>query len=831
MVRLNREVKMIGLTSEQAREEKRLGRNNIQAEKSQKTIKDIVRENTFTYFNLIFLIISILLIMAGSFNSLTFLPVIFCNMIIGIAQEIYAKNVLDKLSIINSPNILCFRDGAEKRVKVEDLVRADVIILHSGDQIPADAKVVSGQVYVNESLLTGESDEIEKNPEDELMSGSFVVSGECYAVLTRVGKDSYINKLMQEAKSLPQGEQSEMVKSIDNLVGFMGILLIPIGVTLFVQSYYFKGTAFSPSVTSMVAAVIGMIPEGLYLLVSVTLAMSAVKLAMKQVMLHNMKSIESLARVDVLCVDKTGTITDTKMLVADVVSPDDTEAFELFSVTETDVDDLTLEKNKRKKQPVKPAETERLMHITESQRERIGSYLSALSDDNMTMQAMRDFFEQNSRHRVVGGMNFSSKYKFSAVQFEDGTYVFGAPDILLKACDRDYSNLVNAYANRGYRVLLFAKYGNGSTPVPNDGALRERVTPEFFVLLQNPVRENAKRTFSYFKKQGVEIKVISGDNPRTVSEVSKQAHIDGAENYVDASTLTSKADIKEAVRKYTVFGRVTPEQKRMIVKALKSDGHTVAMTGDGVNDILAMKDADCSIAMASGSDAAVQSSQVVLLDSDFSHLPEIVGEGRRVINNIQRSASLFLVKNIFSLLLAVFAIVSIMSYPLKPAQITLISSFNIGIPAFFLALEPSHQRIQGRFLHKVLIKSLPAALTDFFSIAALVVFGQVFKVNATDISVAATFLLAIVGFIILLNIAKPVNVYRGVVIALCMIGLGLTAYFLNSLFEIEFISTRCMMLFILFAIATEPCMRYLTMIGDWLEEKENNRIYRKKLKK
>jgi cation-transporting ATPase E len=361
--------------------------------------------------------------------------------------------------------------------------------------------------------------------------------------------------------------------------------------------------------------------------------------------------------------------------------------------------------------------------------------------------------------------------------------------------------------------------------------LIQEVIPEFFVLLQNPVRENAKRTFSYFKKQGVTIKVISGDNPRTVSEVSKQANIDGAEKYVDASTLKTKNDILNAVREYTVFGRVTPEQKRMIVKALKFDGHTVAMTGDGVNDILAMKDADCSIAMASGSDAAVQSSQVVLLDSDFSHLPQIVSEGRRVINNIQRSASLFLVKNIFSLLLAVFAIVSIMSYPLKPAQITLISAFNIGIPAFFLALEPSHQRIQGRFLRKVLIKSLPAALTDFFAIAALVVFGQVFGVGARDISVAATFLLAIVGFIILVNIAKPLNIYRGVVIIGCMIGLGVTAFYLNSMFEIEFISTRCFMLFTLFAIATEPFMRYLTMIGDWLEEKENNRLNKvKKLK-
>ncbi|MCR4782859.1 MAG: cation-translocating P-type ATPase [Lachnospiraceae bacterium] len=819
---------MIGLTASEAKAELRKGNGNIQSEKSQKTVKDIIRENTFTYFNLIFLVISILLIVAGSFNSLTFLPVIFANMIIGIVQEIYAKNVLDKLSIINAPNIICLRDGTETRVKVEELVCRDVIVLHSGDQIPADARVLDGQVYVNEALLTGESDEIEKNPEDELMSGSFVVSGTCRAELIRVGKNSYINKLMQEAKALPQGEQSEMVRSIDNMVRFMGILLIPIGVTLFVQSYYFKGDIFSESVTSMVAAVIGMIPEGLYLLVSVTLAMSAVRLAVKQVMLHNMKSIEALARVDVLCVDKTGTITDTKMLVCDVISPEDSGEYDLFQVTETEVDDLELEKAKRKREPSKPAETEKIMHITKEQTVRIGSYLKALSDDNMTMMAMREFFEENNTYKAVNGMNFSSKYKFSAVQFKDATYVFGAPDVLLCASDIDCSDLVNNYSNRGYRVLLFAKYGEGSVDVPKDGNLIQKVTPEFFVLLQNPVRENAKRTFAYFKKQGVTIKVISGDNPRTVSEVSKQANISGAEKYIDARELTNNQDILNAVREYTVFGRVTPEQKRMIVKALKYDGHTVAMTGDGVNDILAMKDADCSIAMASGSDAAVQSSQVVLLDSDFSHLPQIVSEGRRVINNIQRSASLFLVKNIFSLLLAIFAIASILNYPLKPAQITLISAFNIGIPAFFLALEPSHQRIQGRFMRKVLIKSLPAALTDFFAIAFLVEFGRVFNVNSTDISVAATFLLAIVGFIILLNIATPLNIYRGVVIVGCMIGLAVTAYYLNSLFEINVISQRCFMLFTLFAIATEPFMRYLTMIGDWLEEKENNRVYKEK---
>lgn len=832
---------MIGLTEREAARLYESGKGNKGTEKAQKTIRDIVKENVFTFFNFIFLVISILLIVAGSYNSLTFLPVIFANTLIGIAQEIYAKNVLDKLSILNTPNATVIRDEVSRKIDVEKLVLGDVIILKSGAQIPADARVISGEVYVNESLLTGESEEIHKTRDQELMSGSFVVSGEAKAVLTEVGENSYINRLMKQAKSLSEEEQSEMVRSIDLIVKVMGILLIPLGTILFVQSFYFMGTDFSKSVTSMVAAVIGMVPEGLYLLVSVTLAMSSVRLAMKQVMLHNMKSIESLARVDVLCVDKTGTITDTKMLVAEVVRPDNTEnEAELFASNEGDYPDEIVASDGNIR-PIKHASEayndnkvnstatkEPTSEISSETRSYIESYLGSLSDDNMTMEAMRKFFVEKRNRRIIETFPFSSRYKFSAVRFEDKTFLMGAPDILLRDSLVKYSDQLERYMKRGFRVLAFCTYGQGSVPVPRDGVLEYPVVPECFVLLQNPIRENAVRTFSYFKKQGVEVKVISGDNPKTVSEVAKQARISGAENYVDASTLKTPEDIQRAVREITVFGRVTPEQKRSIVKALKADGHTVAMTGDGVNDILAMKDADCSIAMASGSDAAVQSSQVVLLDSDFSHLPQIVGEGRRVINNIQRSASLFLVKNIFSVLLAVFAIINIINYPLKPAQITLISTFNIGFPAFFLALEPSNQRIKGKFIKRVMIKSLPAALTDFLAIAVLVEFGIIFDVSQTDVSVAATFLLGVVGYIILFQIAAPLNRYRGAVIGGCIAGLGVTAYFFNSLFEITTVSLKCAMLFSLIAIATIPFMKYLTMIGDWINRFDERSAARKK---
>ena len=792
---------MTGLTSEQAREAIRQGYGNVQVDNTQKTTKDILKENILTYFNLIFLILTILLIVAGSFRSLTFLPVIIANMLIGIFQELRAKKILDRLSVLNEPTVCVLRDGEERIIKTQDVVLGDVIVLRAGNQICADAVVLDGEVAVNEALLTGEADEITKTRDAELMSGSFIVSGECLARLTRVGANSYISRLTLKAKKMSNVEQSEMIRAINRLVIAAGIAIIPIGVTLFAQGMI-HGNSFSESVTSMVAAVIGMIPEGLYLLVSIALAMSAARLAMNKIMLHDMKSIETLARVDVLCVDKTGTITDNSMLVADAVPAGEQSEEETAGI-----------------------------------RRLIGDYINTLPDDNITMKALEDYFQTVGNKKCISYLPFSSRYKYSSVQFESGTYLLGAPEIILQEQFENWKEQVNGYAQKGLRVLVFAQYQvnaaqtaeeqEQSVPVPRQGLSGGRAIPLMFILLQNPIRANAQETFAYFVKQGVEVKVISGDNPVTVSEVAKRAGILNADRYVDATKLRDDADIREAVRACTVFGRVTPEQKQKIVRALKRDGRTVAMTGDGVNDILAMKDADCSVAMAAGSDAAVQVAQVVLLDSDFSHMPQIVSEGRRNINNIERSSTLFLVKNIFSLLLSVFAIINVWNYPLQPSQISLISMFNIGIPAFFLAMEPNTKKISGRFMLKVLLKAMPAALTDFFAIAALVVFGNTFGVSASDVSVAATFLLAIVGFMILARISIPINRYRTGVMIGCIIGLAFTAYFFNSLFSITYISTECIMLFVLFAIATEPCMRYLTTLFEYIEEKAQNYLKRK----
>lgn len=749
------------------------GWTNRAVESASKTTKEIIHENVFTYFNLIFAVLAVLLCIAGSFRDLTFLPVIIANTLIGIIQEVRAKQVLDNLSMLNAPRSAVVRDGKKKIVDSEELVLDDIVIFKAGSQVCADAEVCAGEVQVNESLLTGESDEITKRRGDKLMSGSFIVSGQCHARLDKVGEDSYIAKLTLQAKEMQEGEQSEMIRSLDKLVKYVGVAIIPIGIILFCQSFFFQNDGFRSSVAAMVAAVIGMIPEGLYLLASVALAVSSVRLAQKKVLLHDMKCIETLARVDVLCVDKTGTITENTMKVQDVIETDE-------------YDGRTME-------PLSML---------------IGDFAAAMTPDNITMAAIKEYFKQGTGKRAVSKTGFSSSSKYSSVTFSDGAYVLGAPEFVLKEDYAERADTITELASDGTRVLVFGTYDG----VPDGKPLARPVTPLGYILLANPIREAAKETFQYFAEQGVEVKVISGDNPVTVSKVAAQAGIENAEHYVDASTLQTPEEMKKAVLGNTVFGRVTPNQKRQFVQILKEAGHTVAMTGDGVNDILALKDADCSIAMASGSEAAAQASQLVLLESDFSCMPQVVLEGRRVVNNIQRSASLFLVKNIFSFLLSLISFVFMFSYPLEPSQISLISMFTIGIPAFFLAMEPNKNIIKGHFLTNVFLKALPAAITDAVAVGALVIFGRTFGVNSTDISTAATMLLAIVGFMILYKISAPMNKIRAGILGGCILGLLFCSIYLNDLFAITGMTTECVMLFVVFAIATEPVLRYLTLL-------------------
>lgn len=777
---------IMGLNENEVAARENAGLVNKAEISTDKSVKEIIRSNTLTYFNLIFFIIAVLLCVVGSFRNLTFLPVVIGNSLIGIFQEIRAKKTLEKMSILNSPHAVAIRSGRQVKISTEELVKDDVVVFSAGDQICADAVVISGNIKVNEALLTGESDEIEKVGGSSLMSGSFVVSGQCCARLVNVGEEAYIYKLTKEAKEMGSGEQSEMVKSINQIVKWMGIAIIPIGLILFYQSYWINHETFKTGIVSTVAAITGMIPEGLYMLTTIALALGTIRLAQQKVLLHDMKSIEALARVDVLCVDKTGTITEPNMTV------DNVYCLNNGLITPEELKGLFVD------------------------------YATAAVDNNATMLAIKDYAAilntngMYNKRTAVSVQPFSSTDKFSTITFRDGTFILGAPEFVMKDNFESVAGEITPFAEKGYRVLLLAKKA--------DSGMTE---PLGFVVLSNPIRKGAVKTFQYFNEQNVAIKVISGDSPKTVSEVAKQAGIANSDKYIDASLLDTDEKIKQAAVQYTVFGRVTPKQKQKLVQALQEAGHTVAMTGDGVNDILAMKDADCSVAMASGSEAASQAAQVVLMDSDFSKMPDVVFEGRRVVNNIQRSSSLFLVKNIFSLLLSVFSAVFLITYPLEPSQISLIGMFTIGIPGFLLALEPNKNRIQGHFLKNVLLKALPAGLADVLAVGALVVCGNVFSLPKEDIATASTMLLCVIGFMILINISKPFTPIKYGILALNVTGLVLCGIFLKSLFALTSMKSEIsILLMVVFSFAGESIYRNLSKLIELLNSKLDE--YKKK---
>lgn len=569
-----------GLSQQEVEERIQKGLVNEVTVSTEKTTWQIIQSNVFTYFNFIFFVLAMLLVIVQSWNNLLFLPIVIINSLIGIVQELRARKILSNMQLLHHYTAIAVRDGKEIQLETKDLVQDDIVLFSTGDQIYADAKIVSGELKVNESQLTGEADEIAKQIDDTVMSGSFVVSGKAYARLEKVGDESYINQLTLKAKEVSGKEESEMVRSVNNLVKVIGFLIIPLGLLLFFQSYVTNHESFQVSIVSTVGAIIGMIPEGLYLLMTLALALGAASLARQQVLLNSMKGIESLSRVDVLCVDKTGTITENTMKVAQVLS-------------------VQQDKN--------------------ASQEALKQYLAASPDENETIVAIRDFFASEVVEKawtVVKALPFSSKTKFGAISFKEDNFILGAPEFVLKEKLEEYRSYFQQYAESGSRVLVFAE----SKDQPFTGDLTQTVEPLLFILLENPIRENAAETFSYFDVQGVEVKVISGDNPVTVAAVATKAEIPHAENYVDAQNLDTDEKITQAVEKYTVFGRVTPQQKQKLVQALQANQHKVAMTGDGVNDILAMKIADCSIAMESGNDATKQIAQVVLLDSDFSHM-------------------------------------------------------------------------------------------------------------------------------------------------------------------------------------------------------------------
>ncbi len=749
-----------GLSSKQVEKRIKEGLYNEPVKNQSKTVGQIIAGNLFTYFNLIFFIFTLLLALVHSYINMTFLPIIIINMFIGIIQEIRTKRVLDKLTLLNASYSTVIRDGKEKKVLSEELVLGDLCILGAGKQISADAVVVEGSIRVNEALVTGEADEITKEIGDKLLSGSFVVAGECRAVLEHVGLDSYASKIALEAKASRKKQKTEMMNSLDKLVKTIGIAIIPIGILMFCQTYFLLHSNIQQSVVAIIAALVGMIPEGLYLLTSVALVVSVMRLGKKNVLVHEMACVETLARVNVLCVDKTGTITENKMTVNEVVPIGINLSKEIVV-------------------------------------DKIGNLVSVLDNDNNTMNTLKEYFTKSTGLKAIKTFGFSSETKFSSAQMENGdNYVIGAPERVLLTDYCNYQKQIEEYARRGMRVLIFGVYDGQLDGHP----LEKPVVPMAIVVIGNAIRKEARETFEYFANQGVEIKVISGDNPLTVSCVAKEAGIAHSDMFVDASSLETDEQIEEAAQRYTIFGRVQPDQKKRLVQALKKAGNVVAMTGDGVNDVLALKSADCSIAFGSGSEAASNVAQLVLLDSDFSCMPSVVLEGRRVVNNIQRTASLFVVKNIFSILLALFSMLSGNRYPLYPTQLSLLGAFTIGAPGFLLALQPSKSLIKGGFLRNVIMKALPAAITDFLLVAIFVVIGNITKTAHEQLSTIVILILLAVGMCELIRVCMPMDRIRIAVCIMMTVGIVFSVLFLKEIFAIypltinQMIQTACWMI-------------------------------------
>ena len=769
----------LGLSSAQAQERADAGWANLPIDPPGKTVGQIVRSNVFTYFNMLFFFLAACVLAVGSWQNVMFMGVVLANIAIGIVQELRSKRTLDKLTLLTAPHGAVIRDGRRRKIPTSEMVRDDIVEFSAGDQIFADAVVVAGECSANEALITGEADEIKKKPGDELLSGSFVVSGQCRARLTRVGADSFANRLTLEAKAAKPPQQSEIMRSLTRLVQVIGIAIIPLGILMAVKEIAWLGRSVTDGVVATVASLIGMIPEGLYLLTSMALAAGVVRLAQKRTLVHDMGCIETLARVDVLCVDKTGTVTENKMTVEDVV-PLCPERFE-----ESDI---------------------RLI---------MADYVAAMRADNDTMAALRRYFTGEVKQPAIKAVPFTSAKKFGGVSFhEDETYLLGAPDVLLGERGGKYAKQIDAYSAKGCRVLLLGLYDGD----PEDERPEAGLMPIALILLSNKIREEAPETFKYFAAQGVAIKVISGDNALAVSEVAKRAGIRGAENYVDARTLETDEDIAEAVERYTVFGRVTPDQKRRFVRALKAAGHTVAMTGDGVNDVLALKEADCSVAMASGSDAACQVSHIVLLESNFAAMPSVVAEGRRVINNIERSASLFLVKNIFSFILAVITLVFTLPYPVTSAQMSLVSALTIGIPGFILAMEPNSARIKGKFLPNVVGRALPGGLTNLFLVLGAILFCLVFELPEDMMGTICTVILCVVGLMVVHRTCKPYDLLRRAMMVALVVGFGICVLVLPELFTISKLDLPAGMILGVFVLLSWPALALLCRAQEKLKQ-------------
>lgn len=761
-----------GLTAQQVSQRKTQGLVNTQPDQMTKTIGQIIRDNTLTWFNAFNFGIAICIALVGAYKNLLFLGVILLNILIGIVQEIRSKKMVEKLSVVTMSRADVVRDGKSSHIPVEELVLDDIIILSMGNQICADAIIREGQVEVNEALLTGEAEPIVKQSGELILSGSFVVSGKCRAQVEHVGLDNYATKIAMEAKKYKK-VYSSLMNSLDKIVKFTSIFIIPFGILLVLHSQFILHHTIEDTVVATSAALLGMLPKGLVLLTSISLVLGVIKLANKKTLVQELFCIETLSRVDMLCLDKTGTLTQGKMTVSDCFLLDDTISLERVE-------------------------------------EFVGTFVHTLDDNNATFTALKERFQQSAGWNSTHTTPFSSARKWSAVTFEGrGTVLIGAPEILLKGRKVVLPDKVSEAEASGSRVLLLAH-----TYEPVSGVLPSTLRAVAAIVLQDPIRPDAKETLDFFANQGVALKIISGDNPITVSSIAKQAGLKEYGSYVDASTLKTEEELTEAAAKCTIFGRVSPTQKRQLVGALKQQGHTVAMTGDGVNDVLALKDADCSIAMASGSDAARQVSQLVLLDSNFSALPSVVMEGRRVVNNITRTASLFLVKTIFSFLLSFISVFCNMPYPFIPIHLTLISVMAEGIPSFILAFEPNSERIQGNFLFTVLTRAFPSAIIIVLYIVIVNFLSPLLHVPALEITTLNLYLMGFAWLMQLLTVCRPFNKLRAVLWFGMFVGFYGGAVLFRELLSLGLLSYKTFPVFLVLAAACYPLQILFTHLFE-----------------
>ena len=819
---------MTGLTNEEVQERIAQGQVNNNENPNTRTYKQIILENTLTFFNFLNLVLLVLVLLVGSYKNSMFVGIIFINTVIGIIQEIRAKKTIDKLAILTESKTVVLREGKKWKISTEKLVVDDLIFLKAGEQVPADAKILEGNLEVNESLLTGEADNLPKNPGDELFSGSFVTAGQACCQIIHVGSDNYASRITSEAKEFKR-HNSELRNSLNAILKVISIIIVPLGAMLFYKQYYFVGDSIRDSVVNMVAAVLGMIPEGLVLLTSVALTLGALKLAQKKTLVQELYCIETLARVDTLCLDKTGTITEGTMCVDSVESyppvyeeisgetsgnevPNEdslaSEASAAEAIAKEDGSSIlspqeeseTGSKKHRQEDTAKIREIEHIM----------GNLLSVLKDQNATADALRARFKVAQDMELDHVIPFSSDRKYSGAAFTDaGTYLMGAAQFLFPEGNPELMEHCGSFAEEGLRVLVVAHSEN-----VNEGTeIPEELEPVGLLLLTDVIRAEAPDTLAYFESQGVDLKVISGDDPVTVSAIAKRAGLKNAEQYVDATTITTQEEMDEAVATYSVFGRVTPQQKQAMVKSLQAQKHTVAMTGDGVNDVLALKEADCSIAMAEGSDAAKNIANVVLLDSNFAAMPEIVNQGRRVVNNIRTAASMFLIKTIFSVLLSLITIFFGDYYPFEPIQMSLISACAVGIPTFLLAQENNYEKIDHTFLRHVFMNAFPAAVTITGCVFTVMLVCQNVYHSNLMLNTACVLVTGWNYMAALKTVYAPLNRYRKVIIYSMQVIFFAAAVILQDLLTLG--SLEFGMIILVFLLMTfSPIL--IEVITDWL---------------